>query len=53
MQPSLKVRGEAVLFYDVTPAGDLDHKSEHGGCPVLEGVKWAANLWVRARIARV
>ena len=20
--------------------------SEHGGCPVLEGTKWAANLWV-------
>ncbi|KAF0695802.1 Aste57867_13399 [Aphanomyces stellatus] len=27
-------------------AGELDVMSEHGGCPVVEGTKWAANLWV-------
>lgn len=39
-------QGEAVLFYDVTPDGLPDDMAEHGGCPVLRGVKWAANLWV-------
>lgn len=40
------VLGEAVLFYSQTPSGALDPYSEHGGCPVLKGDKWGANLWV-------
>lgn len=40
------IQGEAVLFYSQTPAGTLDPYSEHGGCPVLKGDKWGANLWV-------
>ncbi|KAF0721046.1 hypothetical protein AaE_010200 [Aphanomyces astaci] len=45
----------AVLFYSQKPNGyqvpyeidrELDPQSLHGGCPVLEGTKWAANLWV-------
>ncbi|ETW00645.1 hypothetical protein H310_07213 [Aphanomyces invadans] len=36
----------AVLFYSQKPNGELDPMSLHGGCPVLEGTKWAANLWV-------
>lgn len=27
-------------------AGRVDEASMHGGCPVLAGTKWAANLWV-------
>ena len=26
--------------------GELDLYSEHAGCPVLNGTKWAANVWV-------
>jgi prolyl 4-hydroxylase len=40
------IQGEAVLFYSQTPTGVLDPYSEHGGCPVLKGDKWGANLWV-------
>jgi hypothetical protein len=40
------IQGEAVLFYSQTPSGALDPYSEHGGCPVLKGDKWGANLWV-------
>lgn len=40
------LRAEAVLFYSQHPDGRVDHASLHGGCPVLEGTKWAANLWV-------
>ncbi|OQR82538.1 hypothetical protein ACHHYP_15884 [Achlya hypogyna] len=36
----------AILFYSQKPNGALDPRSLHGGCPVLEGTKWAANLWV-------
>lgn len=40
------VKAQAVLFYNQLPEGGQDNASLHGGCPVLEGVKWAANLWV-------
>ena len=36
----------AVLFYSQKPNGAEDKMSWHGGCPVLRGAKWAANLWV-------
>ncbi len=36
----------AVLFYSQHPNGVADDASLHGGCPVLQGEKWAANLWV-------
>ena len=39
-------KAEAVLFYDQLPLGGQDDASLHGGCPVLKGTKWAANLWV-------
>jgi len=38
--------GRAVLFYSQLPNGEKDLMSLHGGCPVLQGDKWAANLWV-------
>ncbi len=36
----------AVLFYSQNPDGSADNMSLHGGCPVINGEKWAANLWV-------
>ena len=39
-------KSRAVLFYSQYPNGTVDGMSLHGGCPVLEGTKWAANLWV-------
>lgn len=39
-------RAEAVLFYSQFPNGEPDRSAYHGGCPVLQGEKWAANLWV-------
>lgn len=40
------IKGRAVLFYSQKPNGEMDERSLHGGCPVLDGTKWAANLWV-------
>ena len=39
-------RAEAILFYSQNPDGTTDKMSIHGGCPVIKGTKWAANLWV-------
>jgi hypothetical protein len=39
-------KSRAVLFYSQHPNGQVDQSSLHAGCPVLEGEKWAANLWV-------
>jgi hypothetical protein len=35
-----------VLYDCAGVAGRVDEMSMHGGCPVLSGTKWAANLWV-------
>lgn len=39
-------KAEAILFYSQLPDGSVDRLSLHGGCPVLQGQKWAGNLWV-------
>lgn len=39
-------KGDAILFYHQNRRGDLDELTLHGACPVLEGEKWGANLWV-------
>ncbi|ETV93664.1 hypothetical protein H310_12431 [Aphanomyces invadans] len=39
-------KAHAVLFYSQKGNAELDPMAEHGGCPVLEGTKWGANLWV-------
>ncbi|SPQ94017.1 unnamed protein product (mitochondrion) [Plasmodiophora brassicae] len=39
-------KGRAALFFSMLPDGNLDTNSLHGGCPVIEGTKWAANFWL-------
>ena len=39
-------KANAIMFYSQHANGAPDRLSLHGGCPVLEGTKWAANLWV-------
>jgi len=38
-------KGSAVLFYSQDELGAMNQMATHGGCPVLNGTKWAANLW--------
>lgn len=40
-------KGDAVMFYNVTPEGVNDVKSLHGGAPVLKGEKWIVTKWIR------
>jgi len=47
-------RGTAVMWYNhhVDPRtgwlGDIDLMSVHGGCDVVRGEKWVANMWITA-----
>ena len=45
-------KAHAILFYSQHPDGVHDPSSLHGGCPVLEGTKWAANLWIWNKVGR-
>jgi hypothetical protein len=48
-------RRDAILWYHLQPGEHMhpkafhqfDNWSLHGGCNVHEGVKWAANKWIR------
>lgn len=42
-------KGNAVLFYNVTPDGVEDPNSFHGGAPVIKGEKWIATKWMREK----
>lgn len=41
-------KGDALLFFSVTPAGDKDQASLHTGCPPIKGIKWTSTVWIRA-----
>jgi prolyl 4-hydroxylase len=45
-------RGRAVLFTNITQDGQPDPRTLHAGCPVIEGEKWLATLWLRERPVR-
>lgn len=46
-------RGGGVMFRNVTPEGTPDNATLHAGCPVLEGEKWLATLWIREKAGPV
>ncbi|KAL9950834.1 hypothetical protein ACROYT_G043398 [Oculina patagonica] len=45
-------KGKAIMWYNhlldknTGWLGELNQLSQHGGCDVLEGTKWVANLWL-------
>tara|TARA_R110002167_G_scaffold1445_2_gene7088 strand:+ start:11147 stop:11764 length:618 start_codon:yes stop_codon:yes gene_type:complete len=46
-------KGRLLLFHNCMLGGTIRHpNSLHGGMPVLEGEKWACNLWFRERVFR-
>ncbi|KAH7295498.1 hypothetical protein KP509_27G052100 [Ceratopteris richardii] len=40
------VKGDALLFFSLTPDAETDNMSLHGSCPVIEGEKWSATKWI-------
>eukprot|EP00210_Caulerpa_lentillifera_P005874 g5617.t2 len=41
-------KGDALMFFSLTPSGVLDEASEHAGCPVLKGTKWTSTIWIHS-----
>ena len=46
------MRGDALVFYGLTPDGQQDLSSLHGSCPTLKGEKWSATLWIHTHPLR-
>jgi len=42
-------QGNAILFWNLSPDGQMDDKSIHGGLPVIKGTKWALTKWLHQR----
>jgi prolyl 4-hydroxylase len=43
------IPGAAVYWRNILADGSVDPRSRHAGMPVLKGVKYACNLWLRGR----
>ncbi|MBS0386336.1 MAG: 2OG-Fe(II) oxygenase [Proteobacteria bacterium] len=41
--------GDALIFWNLSAAGDLERDSLHAGLPVTRGEKWLLSQWVRQR----
>jgi hypothetical protein len=41
--------GDALIFWNVSVAGELERDSRHAGLPVTGGEKWLLSQWVRER----
>eukprot|EP00271_Cylindrocystis_brebissonii_P020405 TRINITY_DN6737_c0_g3_i1.p1 TRINITY_DN6737_c0_g3~~TRINITY_DN6737_c0_g3_i1.p1 ORF type:complete len:351 (+),score=43.01 TRINITY_DN6737_c0_g3_i1:841-1893(+) len=39
-------KGDALLFWALSPEANTDHFSLHGSCPVVKGEKWSATKWM-------
>ncbi|KAF8057290.1 Abcc2 [Scenedesmus sp. PABB004] len=39
-------RGDALMFYSLTPDGKKDPLSLHASCPTTKGSKWSATKWI-------
>lgn len=42
-------KGDALLFWNVSPDGAIEPKLLHAGCPPTRGEKWLFSQWVRDR----
>jgi prolyl 4-hydroxylase len=43
------LKGDAILFYNMLPDGEVDRQSLHASLPVIAGEKWVSTKWVRER----
>ena len=44
-------KGDALLFYSIKPDGKTtDGKAMHTGCPLIEGIKWTATVWIHPTV---
>ena len=43
-------KGDALLFWNINPAGEMDQKTFHAGLPTTTGEKWLFSQWLRQPI---
>ena len=43
------VKNSAVFWYNMLPNGEVDETTRHAACPVVHGIKWVSNQWIRER----
>ncbi|GMH34305.1 hypothetical protein BSKO_02139 [Bryopsis sp. KO-2023] len=41
--------GDALLFFSVSTGGEIDPSALHGACPVSNGTKWVATIWMHEK----
>jgi len=47
-------QGSAIFWHNLTHDRTEAHpKSQHAGMPVIKGVKWAVNVWIRERAEKI
>ncbi|XP_055353876.1 prolyl 4-hydroxylase subunit alpha-2-like [Paramacrobiotus metropolitanus] len=42
-------KGSAAFWYNKFKDGQPDPRTLHAGCPVLSGIKWVSNKWIREK----
>lgn len=52
--PELNLRfkgkpGDALIFWNISASGELEHTSLHAGLPVTKGEKWLLSKWTREK----
>ncbi len=43
-------KGDALVFWNLTPDGSPDWRTEHAGTPLTRGEKWVFSQWIRVRV---
>lgn len=43
------IKGDAIVFFNIQPDGEVDRMSLHASLPVIAGEKWALTKWIRER----
>lgn len=46
-------KGDALLWANVLPSGEIDRRTRHAGLPPTKGEKWVLSQWLRGRAPRV
>lgn len=41
-------KGSAAFWINLSSCHIKDHRSKHGGCPILKGSKWILNKWINS-----
>lgn len=40
-------KGAVAFWHNLRVSGQGDYSTKHAGCPIVLGIKWVANRWIR------